>query len=303
MELTIKIVHDYMEYCKKWKNLDWKTIKAYNIDLRQFIEFLGREKLPFQKEALTAYTAWMNERFKPRTVRRKLASIRALTTWLLDEELLEHSPFERLSLRVRQPLALPRTVPFRVVEQMLTAAHRNRRLHPNDKGALRGAAVLEMLFATGMRVSELCRLKAGDVDLNEGVIRVYGKNRKERVAYVTNREVLSVLRQYAREVPTGCHGTFFRNRHGKRLSEDSVRRMIRKYGEMTDCSARVTPHMLRHTVATQLLEADVDIRIIQKLLGHASILTTQIYTQVVDTKQRDTMMYKHPRNQFSISQV
>ena len=303
MELTIEFVHEYMEFCETQKRLDWKTLKAYRIDLRQLLEYLEETGMPFCREAIKSYTAWMNERFRPRTVRRKLASIRAMTTWMLDEGLLEHNPFERLHLRVREPLTLPRTVPFRVVEQMLTAAHRQRRLYPNDKGALCGAAVLEMLFATGMRVSELCRLKAGDVDLNEGVIRVYGKNRKERVAYVTNREVLSVLRQYAREVPTGCHGTFFRNRHGKRLSEDSVRRMIRKYGEMTDCSARVTPHMLRHTVATQLLEADVDIRIIQKLLGHASILTTQIYTQVVDTKQRDTMMYKHPRNQFSISQV
>ena len=303
MKLTEKIIETYMKYCEKVKNLDNKTLKAYRTDLWQFAGYLTEKGADFQREAVVDYIAHLNGKCKPRTVKRKRASIRALTTWLLDEELLEHSPFERLSLRVRQPLALPRTVPFRVVEQMLTAAHRNRRLHPNDKGALRGAAVLEMLFATGMRVSELCGLKASDVDLNEGVIRIHGKNRKERVVYVTNKEVLSVLRQYAREDAPGYNAAFFRNRHGKRLSADAVRNLIRKYGEMTDSPARVTPHMLRHTVATQLLEADVDIRIIQKLLGHSSILTTQIYTQVADTKQRETMMYKHPRNQFSLSKI
>lgn len=298
MRLAMDIVHEYMEFCETQKRLDWKTLKAYRTDLRQLLEYL--EEAEFERDAIKAYTARMNERYKPCTVRRKLASIRALTTWLLDEQLLERNPFERLRPRVREPLDLPRTVPFRVIERMLTAAHRQHILYPDDRGALCGAAVLETLFATGIRVSELCGLKTRDIDLNEGMIRVLGKGRKERIVYITNAEVLSVLRRYAGAEAPGYNEPFFRNRHGRRLSEESARSMVRKYGEMAKCAFRVTPHMLRHTVATGLLEADVDIRCIQQLLGHASILTTQIYTHVGNAKQREIMMYKHPRNQFTV---
>ena len=302
MELTMPIVCKYLDACENQKNLDWKTVKAYGIDLRQFTAFLTGGGADFGRESIKAYISSMNRKYKPRTVKRKIASVRALVTWLLDEQLLDRNPFENLRARLPKPATLPRVIPLRVVESMLEAAHKRLRLHPEYAPALCGTAAMETLFATGMRVSELSGLKTRDIDLKDGVIRILGKGKKERVIHITNAEVLSILRRYAKTFQPGRDGFFFRNRRGNRLSEQSVRNIIRKYGEMAGYPVRITPHMFRHTTATLLLEADVDIRCIQQLLGHASIVTTQIYTHVAGAKQREIMMTKHPRNRFSFQQ-
>lgn len=296
MELTANVVHEYIEYCEREKRLDWKTLKAYRTDLRQFLEYLQAEKLEFTREAVKGCAARMNERFKPRTVRRKLASVRALTTWLVDEKRLPRNPFENLRVKLREPRLLPRVLPLRVVGRMLAAA---RQAADGGLAALCEAAVLETLFATGIRVSELCGLRARDVDLREGVFYIFGKGKKERVIPVENAEVLGLLRRYAREASPELDAPFFRSRRGTRLSEQSVRRIVRKYGKQVDYPTRITPHMFRHTVATLLLENDVDLRYIQQFLGHASILTTQIYTHVAPARQRDILRERHPRNAFT----
>ena len=303
MELTNAAVREYLLFCEMQKRLDRKTIKAYRIDLRQFLKFSISTGRRFDREAVKSYTARLNGTYKPSTVRRKLASIRALTTWLLDEGKMAVNPFERLRIRLREEHRLPRTIPFRVVERMLAEAHKRLRLRPDDSSVPCETAVLEALFATGMRVSELCGLNARDLDLKDGIIRIFGKGKKERILSVTNAEVLSILRRYAKGIEAKPGEPFFQNRRGHRLSEASVRRMVRKYGELAGEATRITPHMFRHTVATLLLEGDVDIRCIQQLLGHSSILTTQIYTHVADAKQREILQMKHPRNQLSFREA
>lgn len=150
-------------------------------------------------------------------------------------------------------------------------------------------------------MSELCSLRHPDIDLHEGYVRIYGKGAKERIVQITNTYILDALRNYCRMVPSQSitHDFFFVNRLGHRLSEQSVRFMIKKYSHMAGLSEHITPHMFRHTFATLLLEEDVDIRYIQQILGHSSILTTQIYTHVTSTKQRDILTTKHPRNKLS----
>jgi len=296
----MQAVHEYLCMCGNQKNLDPKTLKAYRIDLRQFTGYLAGRDAAFDRAAVRDYTACMNRKFKPRTVKRKLASIRAFVTWLMDERRLAQNPFENLHLKIQEPALLPRIIPLRVVEQMLSAAHQAMQRQPAGR-ALCETAVMETLFATGMRVSELSGLKAREIDLKDGVIRILGKGSKERILHITNAEVLSVLRQYA-ECGPSRDGTFFHSRDGGRLSEQSIRNIVRKYGELVNYPLRITPHMFRHTVATLLLEQDVDIRCIQQILGHASILTTQIYTHVAGAKQREIMETRHPRNGFSLNQ-
>lgn len=298
MNLTEAIIGNYIEYCEKTKNLDWKTLKAYRTDLRQFLEYLKGENAIFQRDAVVRYIARLNQTFKPGTVKRKRASIRALTTWLLNEGLLEKNPFENLRLQTREPSRLPRVIPPWVVERMLKAAHSEMTLCPGSERALREAAVLELLFATGIRVAELCGIKARDLDLEDGVLRISGKGNRERVVFIGHEGVLSVLRQYRDLCAPERDEPFFRNRRGRALSTDSVRAIVRKYGKLSGWEERITPHMFRHTLATELLENEVDIRYIQQLLGHSLITTTQIYIHVSGRKQREIMRYQHPRNKM-----
>ena len=298
MELNMLTVQ-YLTACESEKRLDKKTIKAYRIDLRQFTEYVIGQAASFDRETIKSYTAYMNQKFRPSTVKRKIASIRAFVTWLMEENLMEKNPFENLHLKVQKPTLLPRVIPFWVIRSILEEVHKRQKLNLDNMTVLRETAVIEMLFATGMRVSELSGLKTKNIDLKEGVIRIFGKGSKERIAYIGNAEVLEALRKYAEACQPERNGTFFLNSRGKRLSEQSVRNIVRKYGELVDYPTRITPHMFRHSVATLLLEEEVDIRYIQRILGHSSILTTQIYTHVAETKQREIMEERHPRNGFS----
>ena len=153
-----------------------------------------------------------------------------------------------------------------------------------------------------MRISELCTLKSEDVNLYDGTILIYGKGDKERRIQIGNDTVLSILEEYKTDFKTeikSCNH-FFANHSGKALSDQSVRRMINKYSSLAGIDLHITPHMFRHTFATSLLEADVDIRYIQEMLGHSSINVTEIYTHVAIAKQRDILTTKHPRKDFHI---
>ncbi len=303
MKITAEIVARYLWACEQQKKLSAQTIKDYRIDLRQFTEFLDAEGAGFDRETVKRYVSELNGRCKPRTVKRKTASLRAFGGWLADEGLAEQSPFLGLRLKVQEPVQLPKTIPLRVVERLLEAArwqmHPGRGV-PDSWEGLRDAAVLELLFATGLRVSELCGLQTREVDLIDGTLRICGKGAKERILQITNPEVLAILRRYARAAQPSGTSTFFQNRRRAPLSDQSVRRMIRKYSKMIGVTVRITPHMFRHSLATMLLEEDVDLRYIQQLLGHSSVVTTQIYTHVAGAKQRSIMETKHPRNKFSV---
>ena len=200
---------------------------------------------------------------------------------------------------------MPRVIPIKTIELLLATAYREchqAKTECEKFVALRNIAVIEMLFATGMRVSELCSLKPEDVDLENGCIRIMGKAAKERNIQIGNNEVLSILRKYheANQPRINQCGFFFVNRLSARLSEQSVRFMLQNLCNRADISFKITPHMFRHSFATLLLEEDVDIRYIQRMLGHSSIQTTQIYTQVTTEKQRQILTTKHPRNKIVI---
>lgn len=293
----------YLHICRYQRKLDEKTIKAYRIDLTQFETFLLAGQYELSKDSISAYVMEMNQHFKPRSVKRKIASIKAFIRYLEDEEMIENNPFNKLRINLREPTLLPRTIPLRIIERLLAEAHR---MTTDDttacrrKYALRDSAVMELLFSTGLRVSELCHLNMSDVDLIEGTVKIYGKGAKERIVQIGTPAVLNVLSEYQRCFGIQVTEPFFVNRDGKRLSEQSVRSILNKYANRINSNLHITPHMFRHSFATLLLEEDVDIRYIQQLLGHSSITTTQIYTHVALAKQRTILLSKHPRNKLMI---
>lgn len=293
----------YLLDCKYQKDLDPKTLKAYRIDLEQFSVLISKNNLELTREGLMEYISDLHQRYKPRTVKRKIASIKAFCGYLEYEELVRENPFSRLRLKLNPPLILPRTIPLPAIEAILTSAYQAREkagTSGQQKSTLRDIAVLELLFATGVRVSELCALQCGDVQLEEGEIKIYGKGAKERFVQIANPDVLNALCHYQAVYKDDIEqtGTFFVNRVRRPLSTQSVRAIVNKYSKLAGVKNHITPHMFRHSFATLLLEEGVDIRYIQQLLGHSSIVTTQIYTHVAGRKQRDILSEKHPRNKI-----
>lgn len=302
MQEKMQWMNYYLEYCKKQKNLNDKTIKAYRIDLKQFIDFLEMKGLEISTQSVRAFVMFLHDSYQARSIKRKIASIKAWSSFLLENQLIIDDPFYHCHIKIRQPTLLPRTIPLRVIEAVLKAVHEATRKADtiiSKRQAWREAAVLELLFATGMRVSEVCGLQTDDVDLLERCVRIYGKGSKERMIQLENAEVLSTLDTYKQLEPSQHGEPFFKNRLDHPLSDQSVRLIVRKYAIKAGYTAHITPHMFRHSFATFLLEADVDIRYIQNFLGHSSISTTQIYTFVAAAKQRDILAARHPRNKFS----
>lgn len=301
MNTLENLIPQYLNYCKIHKNLDAKTLKAYQIDLDQFCFLSPVKELPIEKEALMVYLGEIHKTYQPRTIKRKIASTKAFFHYLEYEEIIETNPFNRINLTFRQPKRLPKTIPSYVIEAFLAALYEEAS-HPKTpfqkKTILRDIAVTELLFATGMRISELCSLTQDNLDLKNQTVLIYGKGAKERILQISNPDVLNALINYKNAYSHELSQTdwLFVNRLNNRLSDQSVRTMINRYTELAGISMHITPHMFRHSFATLLLEADVDIRYIQRMLGHSSITTTQIYTNVTSNKQKEILTCKHPRN-------
>lgn len=301
-----KQIGDYLEYCQYQKKLDDKSLKAYRIDLRQFLQQGTIINISdITTDMLEKYIATLNKEYKPRTVKRKIASIKAFYSYLEYKDYIEKNPFNKVKVKIREPVKLPKTIPLYIVENFLTTIYeqqRNAKTNYAKRNALRDVAVIELLFATGLRISELCSLRKNDINLVEQTVLVYGKGSKERRIQIGNNDVIKVLEEYKKEYVIQIEKCeyFFANQSGQKLSDQVVRRMINKYSSIAAIDLHITPHMFRHTFATSLLEADVDIRYIQEMLGHSSINITQIYTHVAMSKQRDILTTKHPRKNFHI---
>ena len=297
-------ITSYLEYCLTQKRLDEKTIKAYKIDLFQFSDGISTTNLlEITPSILENYIKKLHEKYKPKSVKRKIASIKAFFHYLEYRNIIIQNPFNKIQIHFREPVILPKTIPLYIVEKFLSTIYSQRSNAKTDyqkRNAIRDAAVAELLFSTGIRISELCNLKNNDVNLIDGIILIYGKGSKERLLQIGNSSVLDILMEYKnnfyQEILKCDH--FFTSQSGKPLSDQSVRRMINKYSSIASIDLHITPHMFRHTFATSLLEADVDIRYIQEMLGHSSINITEIYTHVAVAKQKDILVNKHPRKNF-----
>lgn len=295
----------YLDYCQYRKRLDAKTIKAYQIDLKQY--FLYSSEIPhcFNKDTVDQFITGLHKQYKSKTVKRKIASLKAFFHYMEYREVLEENPFNKLEIRFREAKLLPKTIPFHSIQVFLSTMYTQKTTAKSQhqlRCCIRDIAVIELLFATGMRISELCLLKPTDVDLQSSNILIYGKGAKERILQIGNPQVLSALVTYQdtfKEDIAAC-GYFFVNRLQHKLSDQSVRYMINHYAALAGLEQHITPHMFRHSFATLLLEQDVDIRYIQRMLGHSSINTTEIYTHVSNAKQKDILIHKHPRNLIDI---
>lgn len=298
-------VKPYLEYCTYRKELDTKTIKAYRIDLTQFFSYV--QSAEPEKETIEQYITDLHKKYKQKTIKRKIASIKAFYSYLEEEELVEQNPFRKIKVKFKETIILPRIIPREEIEQLLNYIYASISSLSGIqyKHTLRDASVIEVFFATGARVYEISNIRVENINLNSGLIRIMGKGGKERYIQISNTAVLDILRKYyaENEPEIKKSGYFFINNRGNRYTEQSIRFMLKKYTLKAGIQRTITPHMFRHSFATYLIEEGVDVSCVQQILGHSSIKTTQIYIHVAAKKQADILRELHPRNNMNIVKV
>lgn len=295
----------YLSYALAERGLARNTVEAYARDLVDFSEFAARrgvtEPAAVRRSTLTLYLLSLRRRgLAPSTVARRLAAIRGLTAFLLREGQIADDPALDLS-PAKRAHHLPTVLAVDEVERILSQPR------GEDPGSLRDRAILELLYAAGLRVSELVALDAGDVHLSMEYVRCVGKGSKERIVPIGSQAV-NAMRNYlalARPALVGRRaGTaLFLNRRGGRLTRQSVWAVLKGRAAQAGIRKPLSPHTLRHSFATHLLDGGADLRAVQEMLGHASIVTTQIYTHLTRSRLREVYRRAHPRDQMAIGRT
>jgi integrase/recombinase XerC len=294
-------VAEYLRHLALEKNASAHTVKSYREDLSQALDFF-RGRLPGQPpeprhlttRLLRAYLAWLHEQgYAKTTIARRIAAVRSWCRFLCRQGVLAANPTDGLR-GPRQDKKLPHFLSEAELLRLLEAPPAETPL------GLRDRAILETLYSAGLRVSELTGLSLEDVDLDSGLVTVRGKGKRERLALL-GPQALAALRAWLteRENLLGRRArkpaAVFLNKNGGRLTSRSVGRLLEKYLAQAGLDPRTTPHTLRHSFATHLLDRGADIRSVQELLGHRSLGTTQIYTHVTTTRLQDSYHKAHPR--------
>lgn len=314
MESYITTIKKYLEYCKSHKKLSQHSIRAYQIDMDQFVRFIS-QKYPeviavgdITKSILQAYIKELMKKYAAKTCKRKIASLKAFLNHLEYEDIIEVNPMRKIRIEIKEDRTLPKSLKLSDVQLMLQNLYKLK----SEKlsayaffNVCRAIAILELLFATGLRVGELCNLTIDSLDISSMQIRVKGKGRKERIVYLTVADTINAMNIYLklRSQIANCSMPMFINYNGKRMTECRVRYLVKQLASKCLKGKRVTPHMFRHTFATLLLEEGVDIRFIQDFLGHSSISTTQIYLHLSSVAKLAVLQSKHPRLKLSLETV
>ena len=294
-------IHVFLSYLRVERGLAQNTILAYGHDLRRFAAFLGkRQKSRMEdvsrEDVVDFLSSLYKEKLDSRSVARYLVSLRGLYKFAMMEETVVTDPTENLeSPKIRS--SLPTYLRVEEIDKLLQA--------PNLASpiGLRDRAMLEVLYSTGLRVSELLNLRIVDIDARMGCVRCIGKGDKERLVPI-GRKALEAVEQYLSQArpkfarpssPPPHNQILFLTRRGRRLSRVGIWKIMHDYGVKTGLRGRLTPHKLRHSFATHLLEGGADLRSVQLMLGHADISTTQIYTHVVEERLKQIYKAHHPR--------
>ena len=263
----------FESHCIYEKNLSAKTIKAYRIDLNQFLKYKNSEDIlleMFDKLYLKDYIKYLFEKeLKAKSVKRKIGTLKTLFNFFEFEEFIELSPFKKMKLSIKLPKRLPITLDIKELRRFFKYMYDYKQsLSKQDtytyKSIVRDIAVMELLFATGIRVSELSNLLKKNINIKKGVINIIGKGDKERIIQICDINVKNALYDYYSLFKNDIlkNGYFFINKWHNILSEQSIRFMIKKYSEKAQLKKHINPHVFRHSFATALLEENIDIRYI-----------------------------------------
>lgn len=294
-------VEGFLDYLRVEKSASTLTLISYRTDLGQFLSFLARQYSVSRQDisaellnhkSVREYLAQLQENGMSRaTMARKLAALRSFVRYLCRENILQNNPIATVSTP-KQDKRLPKFLYPLEIQILMEAPDTSKPL------GLRDRAILETLYASGLRVSELVGLKLNDVYFDEELIKVYGKGSKERIVPLGSQAQLSLSNYLQKGRPLlekGKQEALFLNRLGTQLSDRSIRNIVNKYVEAAALQQKVSPHTLRHSFATHLLNSGADLRSVQELLGHVKLSTTQIYTHITTENIQQVYHETHPR--------
>lgn len=305
------LIEKFLNVSKTEKNLSNRTLKAYRCDLAEFAKFFGAKQiLILCLDDLRKFLNYLESRsLEDTTIKRKLATLKVFYSFLENEDLINISPTRKLQKKYRIRKRLPRVMSDNEIRRLLANAYNSLRSELNPKDfryfkRLRDIVILEVLFATGIRIDELVRLTLDDIDLQKGTLIISGKGRKERLLFISNSEVLAILGQYLkyRESVSPETNSLLLNRFCRPLSVHSIGHIFKEYCTNAGIIRHYTPHCIRHTMATMLMENGADVRSVQEILGHSRISTTEIYLSVSTIRRREVLGKFNQRNQFKLNQ-
>lgn len=309
METLNSIIEWFIGHCANHRKLSGHTLKAYKHDLKLFLDFLSKQT--DQKGSIAIHTVdkklvqtWVTNMngAKPRTLRRRLAAVKSMFATVERQGIIAFDPLARFRSEIKVGSSLPRIVGRSTVRSLLRSPRKKAEALPLYGRIMQEATLFEMLFSTGMRVSEVSNTTIEHVDMDRQIIKVHGKGNREReipIVCSAFQEALESQIEWRRQNGGTSVSPLFVSRRDTPLSDQSIRAILRRHARKIGAK-HITPHMLRHTVATLLLEEGVDLRHIQRLLGHSSITTTTIYVHVSERSQRRALVQKHPRNKMAI---
>jgi len=300
-----RLFDNYIHYLEAEHNASPYTVRNYTTDLLGFFQFLRTKEIgsleEIDKHALRDYLSHlMAQGFVKGSIARKLSAIRSFYRYLLRERIMSTSPLATTS-SPKLDKRLPSFLTIEEVKQLLEAPDLSTPQGQRDR------ALMELLYASGLRVSELVNINLEQVNLNSCEIRVWGKGSKERIVLM-GKPAAQALQTYLSQGRPGLIGkkqtsALLLNRYGGRLRERRVQKLLEKYASLAGIDKRVHPHMLRHTFATHLLDGGADLRVVQELLGHANLSSTQIYTHVTRSQAKKVYLSAHPMAQERNSEL
>ncbi|CAI6038502.1 Tyrosine recombinase XerC [Paenibacillus sp. JJ-100] len=308
---TIDLNHflrQYQIYLSVERNLSHKSIKAYLSDLNRLVTWLDSQEInEVTKGNLRKYLEQLTseQTLKDSTIKRKYICFKAFFNYLVQNGDIQESPIDGYGKKFKTAKRIPKTLSVNEIEKLLNAPQEHmKQLNTifRKRINLRNAAIIELLYVIGIRIGELVSIDLEHIDLEERTVLIFGKGRKERLLYISSEEVIQKIKSWleAREHFNPQSDALFLNKYGRRLSIYSIEDIYSKFRDMSKVTKNSTPHYLRHSFATHLLNNGADLRSVQEILGHTNVSTTQIYTEVSVERKKDVLSRFNPRNNLKV---
>ncbi len=289
----------FISYLQATKNLSEKTLCAYKSDLKQFFEFEKNITAPDICTFVSHLS--LDLKLKDSSVRRKIITLKNFYDYLINCDIISASPFAKLKFRFKQEKRLPKTLSVAEVTRILNCFN-SEAVNPSafaHRVFIRDAALLDLLISTGIRIGEAAALTLEDVITSERTLLIHGKGRKQRLIYISSPITWERLKTLIKERKKSDNNFLFVNRYGNPITIHGIEEIYKKYAKKAQINAKSTPHYLRHTFATNLLANGADLRSVQEILGHASVATTQIYTEVTTNRKKQVLKKFNYRNKLA----
>lgn len=297
-------IDNFIRKTQSTKNLSRKTILAYKSDISDYIHFLNDSVSETDIDDIYSYINHLSQReLKDTTIKRKIISLKLFYSYLYNENIISENPFFGIKFSFRQEKRLPKTLSVKEVSHLLSTLYNCKNIAQTDFSVFettRDLCLIDLLISTGIRIGEAANITLSDIIMQERTILIHGKGRKQRLLYLSSQETWNNLKEWLRlrKKFSPSSDYLFLNRILEPITIYSIENIFKKYKKLSGINPNATPHYLRHTFATNLLANGADLRSVQEILGHASISTTEIYTEVTIKRKKQVLTKYNYRNKI-----